>query len=193
MNAVPPVEIGRLRADEWRAYRALRLRALADEPLAFGSEYYIEESRTDAGWQDLADRFARSEQQRLYVARAEGQLIGMVGAKLDPTPNRMHIATVVSVFVVPERRGEGISRHLMDALLADLQQVPYLRKVRLNVNPDQTPAIGLYESAGFRIVGRLEAELRIGEAYVDIVLMEKKLHTVAPSPRDSFHRHPEDS
>jgi ribosomal protein S18 acetylase RimI-like enzyme len=173
--AAPAVEIGRLRAEEWPAYRQLRLLALEDEPTAFATEYDEERDRPDDDWIDMAGRYALSEKQRLYVARSGDVLVGMMGAQLDPTHKRAHIATVVSVFVVPERRGEGISRRLMDALIADLASVPYLLKIRLNVNPNQTRAIGLYESAGFQVVGRLEQEVRIDGELVDMLLMEKRL------------------
>lgn len=51
-----PVTVRRFRADEWRAYRALRLRALADSPDAFGSTLEREAAFPDGDWRTrLAD------------------------------------------------------------------------------------------------------------------------------------------
>lgn len=42
-------------ADEWPLYKALRLRALADSPDAFGSTLVREQARPDTAWQAHLD------------------------------------------------------------------------------------------------------------------------------------------
>ena len=44
--------IRRLRAEEWPEYRAIRLRALADAPDAFGSTHAVEQPKPDQYWMD---------------------------------------------------------------------------------------------------------------------------------------------
>jgi hypothetical protein len=62
-------------ADEWRGYRDLRLRALADSPDAFGSTLTEETSRLDAEW---ARRFASSADSRVSLPLvAEGLASGL--------------------------------------------------------------------------------------------------------------------
>ena len=46
------ITVRRFAPHEWRVYRELRLRALADSPDAFGSTYEREAARTDAEWED---------------------------------------------------------------------------------------------------------------------------------------------
>jgi hypothetical protein len=42
--------VRRLGASEWEAWRSLRLRALAEDPAAFGSTYEREAAWSDDGW-----------------------------------------------------------------------------------------------------------------------------------------------
>ena len=69
-------------ANEWRVYRDLRLRALADSPDAFGSTLAAETGRLDAEW---ARRLASSVDSPLnlpLVAEVRGEPIGLAWAEL---------------------------------------------------------------------------------------------------------------
>jgi hypothetical protein len=75
MTDAPPVRA--FSADEWRIYRDLRLRALADSPDAFGSILAEETSRLDAQW---ARHLASSTDSRVHlplVAEVRGERIGL--------------------------------------------------------------------------------------------------------------------
>jgi len=52
------------------------------------------------------------------------------------------------LYVVPERRGEGLGRALLDAAIEVARQGGAGR-MELNTSTDDTAAIGLYESSGF--------------------------------------------
>jgi hypothetical protein len=49
-----PFEVRRMRADEWLALRSLRLEALQDSPLSYGSTYAGDVVRPDRHWQGRA-------------------------------------------------------------------------------------------------------------------------------------------
>jgi ribosomal-protein-alanine N-acetyltransferase len=82
------------------------------------------------------------------VAEASGDVVGYsVGrAMLDE-------AEILNLGVAPHARRRGIARTLVRALLAEFAGVG-ARSVFLEVRESNLPARGLYESFGFREVGR---------------------------------------
>ncbi|QPC82951.1 GNAT family N-acetyltransferase [Phototrophicus methaneseepsis] len=60
------------------------------------------------------------------------------------------IGEIKRMFVRQPMRGQGISRHLLEALEANARQFGYTR-LKLETGVLQPQAIGLYESAGFYI------------------------------------------
>jgi len=57
------------------------------------------------------------------------------------------------MYVVPEARGRGLSRRLLTAL-EDEARALGCSLVRLETGKLQTEAVGLYASAGFRLIPR---------------------------------------
>lgn len=74
------------------------------------------------------------------------------------------------MFLRKEWRGRGIGRKLLTACLS-LAKEAGLEKVELEVFGDNRPAIGLYESSGFRHEGRKVRGRKWGGRYQDVVLM----------------------
>jgi len=176
------ISIGRIVSEDWQLYRALRLDALLESPAAFATIFEEERSQSDDNWISKVSHFALSEKQRMFVAKTEDRMVGMMGLVFDPRHKRRHIATMVSVYITPDFRGKGISKLLMAAMLDDVWRVPYIRKVQLLVNPKQTEAIGLYKAFGFHEVGKLEKEVEIDETYFDMLLMEQWLPDRSEAP-----------
>jgi ribosomal protein S18 acetylase RimI-like enzyme len=57
---------------------------------------------------------------------------------------------VSDIFIVPEARGSGLARALIDALAEHLRKVaPDLTRLRINVLAANAIARGAYEKAGF--------------------------------------------
>ncbi len=54
--------------------------------------------------------------------------------------------------VVPDYRGKGVSRHILQAGMKHLRSIG-LAEIGLEVDGNNAPAVGLYESAGFKTVG----------------------------------------
>jgi ribosomal protein S18 acetylase RimI-like enzyme len=96
----------------------------------------------------------------------------MIGAFTEG--DTTEIATVVSVYVPREERGNGISSRLMEEMLRVLSDIPTLKKARLDVNVGQLVAIRLYRRFGFREIGRKPATTGAGEA-VEQLVMEREL------------------
>lgn len=104
------IELRELTPDDWQAWRDLRQAALADAPAAFGSQLAdwidAEESRwrdrlNVPGWHNL-------------IAVLDGTPVGMAtGAPADDEEGVMHI---LSMWIAPAGRGQGIGDHLLTAI-----------------------------------------------------------------------------
>lgn len=109
---------------------------------------------------------------RCYVVREDSRLIGYIC--LWEVADELHITNIA---VHPGLRRRGVGRALLSAVLDDARQRT-LRLVVLEVRPSNVEALGLYESFGFRVVGRrrgyyydtgedalvMEAPLAVGQA-----------------------------
>ena len=138
--------IRRLDAHEWREYRAIRLRALADAPDAFGSTLAAEEARPDAWWMERLALGAASSTQCPLVAVDGATFLGLVWGRVDAaTPP---IANVFQVWVAPESRGQGCGTQLLDAVIAWVKATS-AQCVELRVTCGTSSASRLYVRMGF--------------------------------------------
>jgi ribosomal protein S18 acetylase RimI-like enzyme len=144
------VKIRRLAATEWKAFRDLRLNALKADPLAFGSYFRREKDYPADRWRQWAESGALGDKSATFVAEAApGCLVGMAGVFSDQ--GEYHIW---GMWVSPAFRDRGLGRELLDRVLSWAQSTKPSWKVCLDVNPEQTAAIRLYESHGFRSTGK---------------------------------------
>ncbi|WOF21488.1 GNAT family N-acetyltransferase [Microbacterium betulae] len=136
------MELQTLDAAGWRVWRALRLRALTEDPDAFGSRL--------ASWTGDGDRedrwratFAIPGSVHL-VARVHGEPCGMVrGIWAD----HVDAIELVSLWVAPDVRGRGVATALIDAI--EQWAAERAGVLLLSVAPANVRAIRLYESLGF--------------------------------------------
>ncbi len=77
------------------------------------------------------------------------------------------------MYVKKEYRVKGISQQIMRSILNELKTTGKIEKINLNVSTKQLPAIKLYESLGFQIVGTLHKEMKIDGKFIDEYIMEK--------------------
>jgi GNAT superfamily N-acetyltransferase len=143
--------VRRIRPDEGARLRALRLRALADAPLAFGSTLAREEAFADEVWDERATRGAAGEDQVTYVAEDEGRWVGMAVGLVD-SPDASPLA-LVGMFVEPDARGRGVGAALVEAV-TEWARGRGAAGLSLWVVATNRSAIALYERCGFRPTGR---------------------------------------
>ena len=166
------VRIRRFAAHEWPAYRALRLRSLADAPGAFGSSLAAEEAWAHELWMARLTAAAVSGRDCPLVAEsseADGAQLGLLWAKCDAED--AGIVNLFQMWVAPEARGRGAAAALLDEALAWARSID-ARLVQLGVVCDNRAAVQLYTRAGFRKVGAL-APIRPGSA-----LLEQTMHLI---------------
>jgi ribosomal protein S18 acetylase RimI-like enzyme len=166
-----PIELVQLTPDDWQAYRALRLEALQTEPQAFGSTYASNIQHPESFWRGRLEEAAAGEKSWLLFARRGDQLVGMIGAYASDGPA---VVNVISMYVQPAHRGQGISKQLMNALMRALHQHGQFERARLEVNTEQAAAQKLYTSFGFQVVAS-EYTMAGDGNYHDVHIMEKRL------------------
>ena len=145
---------------EWPIYKALRLRALEESPNAFGSTLALELERTDTAWCERLENAASSGQDRAFLAEFEGTPAGLAWAKADPNdPSTVHI---LQMWVAPNARGRGVGDTLLKAAIHWAMKYG-ASCVKLGATCGNTPAIRLYQRAGFVQLGGTEP-IRAGSA-----------------------------
>jgi len=146
MEQHPRVVIRRSRSSEWKALRALRLRALETDPLAFGSTLAEEAGLDEGRWRSRAARDSESTTTSQWVAEdVSGRLIG--SAVVAEVEGKVFL---FAMWVETRFRGQGVGGRLLDRALAWARSAFPGQDVYLDVNPRQVAAVHLYESRGFR-------------------------------------------
>lgn len=142
--------VRRVRADEGPLLRSVRLAALADSPLAFGSSYAAEADQPDDHWTDRAMRGAGGERSATFFAVVDGSVVGVVsGYRPDPAGR---LVELVSMWVSPAHRRAGIAAELVTAVVGWAHQSGMVA-VELWVTRGNEAAVRLYEAAGFNSSG----------------------------------------
>ncbi|HET9109378.1 MAG TPA: GNAT family N-acetyltransferase [Ktedonobacterales bacterium] len=154
---------------------ALRLRALREEPEAFGSSY--EESK---------ERPMSAVIEQLRGARERGdftlgafepddtgeRLMGIVAFVRAPGRKNRHIADIFSMYVASEARGKGYGRALVEELIARARTFDGLEQLILAVVSSNTAARALYRTLGFEVYGLQARALKLDDGrYLDEELM----------------------
>lgn len=143
--------VRRIRADEWKSYREIRLRSLQSDPLAFGSTYARELAYEDSLWMDRVDKAATSQTQAMWIALGGGNLLGTSGVFGHDSVFHLY-----GVWVDPAWRGKHIGSRLVDAALGWITTNHPDSPIKLDVNPSAGTAMRLYLSRGFELTGEEE-------------------------------------
>lgn len=160
------IEIGTIPSERWNEARDLRLLALKTEPTSFGSSYEEEINFSEEEWK-------RRTANALFALSDDKRIVGSVTFLFSERIKTKHIAQIFGVYVVPDFRGRGVGRMLLEKALDLIRKNGEVVKVRLTVNTKQIPALTLYKSLGFSVVGELKKELKIGDNFHDELIMEK--------------------
>jgi len=126
--------------------RTIRLAALRDAPDAFLSTFEDVSQWPLSGW--------TSQLQSLHtlVAVVDGRDVGMVGGYIDFKTNPL-TAWLLSMWVSPQARGQGVGTALIAALVFWAEQAG-ARRVHLEVGAHNDAAQALYQRMGFVDSGR---------------------------------------
>lgn len=123
-------------------YKSIRLEALKEDPQAFGSSYEKESAFSEEQWKERIE----NRDNCIIVAKEADTSIGMIGYHLKDEGKNAHLW---GMFVSKKYRGKGIGKQLMQQIVEKAKRVKSVEVVSLDVNPEQTSAVKLYESMGF--------------------------------------------
>lgn len=169
------MHIRKLTEEDLDALWNIRLRALQDNPEAFGSTY--EETR-QRGKESFRQRLRQPHTETFYIgAFEEESLVGIVGFYRENWGAKgQHKGYIISMYVAPEQRGRGIGKALVAEAIAQARTVPGLEQLLLAVVTTNTAARQLYRSLGFEVYGLEPRALKHGDQYWDEELMILRLH-----------------
>ncbi len=131
-------------------FQALRLRGLREDPTAFGSS---DEEERDRPVEAVAERIATNRDGFILGAFEGASLVGIVGMQRERHLKHAHKMVLWGMYVVPDARGRGVGRQLVDEALRLAFGRPGIRQVNLGVNAANAPALALYQAAGFTSFG----------------------------------------
>jgi GNAT superfamily N-acetyltransferase len=129
----------RLGADEWERLRDIRLRALVDEPDAFGSSIEREGAHSEADWRRVLGLGP------WWVAVADGEDVGLVAGG---TPEEASVRWVYSMWVDARYRGAGVAAQLLDEVVR-WARAEGAARLGLDVTDRVPRARRFYERLGF--------------------------------------------
>ncbi|MCR2811893.1 GNAT family N-acetyltransferase [Microbacterium sp. zg.Y1090] len=178
------VAVRRVREDEWRRVRQLRIEAVSDPDagIAFLSTPDQERAHDDAFWRQRCVDSAVGDGAAQFIAESDDEWIGTVTVLVYPlgAPDDMGRtvwttrAHVVGVYVRADHRGSGVIDVLLDAA-ADWAASRGLPRLTLDVHARNARAQATYRRNGFVPTGETLTSA-IGEELV----MARSL-----TPRDS--------
>jgi len=134
------IDVQAIGPDDWKAWRELRLAALAEAPYAFGSQYADWVDATEDRWRERLSSPGAYQ----VIAQIDGTPAGMAGG----FPGEDSIAELVSMWVAPAGRGKGVGNALMTAI-EDWARGIGAGALKLSVVPDNDPAHKLYLRHGY--------------------------------------------
>jgi ribosomal protein S18 acetylase RimI-like enzyme len=149
-----------VRADEWKALRDLRLRALREDVTAFGDTVEKALARTDDDWRRYA---YDGDASVTFVAVADRRFVGMSRGRVLGED-----AGLFGMWVAPEARRRGLGRRLVNEVVA-WARTKNVARVLLDVADERPAACGLYAACGFEDTG----VRRPNESHPDV--MEKEM------------------
>lgn len=133
-------DVRRIEPDDWRDWRAVRLRALTEAPEAFADSV-----RTAAVDSEDAFRGRIAAAEAAFVAYLDDAPVGQVAMDVMPDGR----CQLMSMFVGAEARRSGVGA----ALIAAVVEAAGERQVHLRVMDGNTAAVRTYERAGFELDG----------------------------------------
>ncbi len=152
-NYISPMTVRKLAADDVAAFRELRIEMCRSHPEAFGQTPDEVSVMTD---EKLLEWMAPSDDypEKFVLGEFDGdRLIGTVAFRREDSVKERHRGWIWSVYVLPEGRGKGISRNLMQMTIDESRRINGLELLTLVVAMPQTSARTLYTSLGFFTTG----------------------------------------
>ncbi len=159
------ITVARLGEQDFKTWRALRLRGLREHPDAFGMPYEEEVNRSE---EVARTRFLRSVEgpfSGILGAWDGDRLVGCFGYGRSDREKLSHSVDLWGMYVVPEARRQGVARQLLRSTVAEAGAIDGVRRVALCVTTEAAHA--LYAAEGFKAWGVEPCAMQLGEESID--------------------------
>ena len=163
------MDIRLLTADDAEVFWHLRLEALRNDPASFADSA---EEHLETTIETARERLASSDPASNFVVGVfeHGQMIGTAGFFRRPNNKERHKGHIWGVYVQPKSRGKGIASALMKEIVRRTREIDGIEQITL-VASANLPAQRLYKALGFESYGIEPHSLKLGDQYIDDVLM----------------------
>ena len=101
----------------------------------------------------------------IYLARENGNIIGSAALIREHD----HVYELAKMTVVPEWRGKGVSKLLMDKCLDKARELN-AKKIVLFSNSQLKPALSLYTKYGFKHIEIIDSPLKTADVKMELVM-----------------------
>ncbi len=175
------VQIRRVRPDEWRSWREVRLRMLRDDSDFFSSRYEDAVRDPDERWRTWVAEAADETADKVLLCADAGPegWVGVVGGFVRVDRSE---AQLISMWVSPKARGQGVAQLLVAALGAWAHRRG-CEHVYLFVQEANQPARRLYGRLGFSATGD-RSPIGGGRSGFKLVLGADASHLSAMTPKE---------
>jgi phosphinothricin acetyltransferase len=148
-----------------------RVREIYEEGIATGDATFETEPPS---WEDWDAKHIDSCR---IVAEVDGSVLGW--AALWPASDRCVYGGVaeVSVYVGSRAQGRGLGTKLLEALVTESEEAGYWT-LQAGIFPENRSSVRIHEKCGFRILGTRERLGKMGNAWRDVLLMERRSTSV---------------
>ncbi len=136
--------VRRIGEDGWRAWRDIRLAALADAPACFADTAEEAEALGEQDWRAMARDGA------IFIATVASRAVGVVAGVPRAAERERGLG---AMWVAPDWRGRGVAPLLAGAVIA-WARAQHCTRLGLWVPADNSRARAFYERQGFRPTGR---------------------------------------
>lgn len=140
-----------LGAEHTRAYRALMLHAYEHAADSFTSTPQERSLETTEWW---LKRIVNPHGLTVAFGGIDaGEIVGTVALEFSAKPKTRHKALVIGMYVLPQARGSGLARQLLQAAIDFCRARGDLRLMQLEVTQGNEAATSLYPNMGFEPFG----------------------------------------
>ena len=156
------IVINQMSGADWPCVKAIYL-----EDIATGNATFETEAPSWSAWDAAHLQFGR------LVAREGETILGW--AALSPASQRCVYGGVaeVSVYVSMSKRGSGVGRKLLEALISESEKNG-IWTLQAGIFSENAASLRLHRASGFREVGRRERIGKLHGVWRDTILLERR-------------------
>ncbi|MBI1279100.1 MAG: GNAT family N-acetyltransferase [Anaerolineaceae bacterium] len=150
------------------------VRGLQEHPEAFGASYEWAREVSSEQSQEIL-RNIQSSGGFILGAFEAGKPVGMLNFNHQQGEKFRHKGDIGAIYVIPEARGRGIAKALIEAALEQIHSINEVEIISLSVNNDNLAAKRVYESCCFMGYGVEPKGLRVNGKDYDLLHMTREI------------------